>query len=407
MKQLIKNLFKNLAGIFTILALSLVFLLAGCSSPAGDDTVTYTVSSAEFQSTIESIKAVPGKYIIKLTGNLIDFPGINLSTSGVTITVKGTGSNKITWKHADVDPCTLFAVEGGKLVLEDIIIGRGKGNTESWALLDIDGGTIEIKKGVNLSNNDNETTFFEGVWIDSGAFIMSGGVIEKCSNGVITDRDDVSITITGGKISNNEENGVYSKGNGSIISVSDAEIIYNTEDGIKLIAGKEKCKLTISGGKISNNGNRGVTNDGNKNDITITGGKIIGNVSDGVFSEGTGNTIFISNVEISGNEHGISLYQSEDSELTISGETIVSGSNGWGMYVDGANIQFKKEQGSIIYGDDADDNSNKDGAIEISCIYNPAENLNKFGSAGINDILSAKINAAGDGIEDSTGDWDI
>jgi len=249
--------------VFLIVMLTITFVLAGCgsdSSGVSGNAHVLNATAANFDEVFNSIKDKPGNYLISLTGDMIDYPGIGMETAEVNITLKGTGANKITWKYVDGYP-PLFYANAGKLTLENINLSRSPGNTQTWPLLNIDGGTIEIKSGVALSNY-NGSQYFDGVWMNAGAFIISGGIIEKCNTGIGTNANGVSITMSGGTIRNNH--GV----------------------GIGLWGESENCTVTISGGTISGNDGNGVSVHGTENSFTMSGGTIGKNGDSGLYLGG-------------------------------------------------------------------------------------------------------------------------
>jgi len=82
--------------------LILAFVLAGCNSDGGSGSAQQlSATAANFEEVFNSVKDKPGNYVITLTGDLVDYPGKTMGTAGVNITVKGTGSNKITWKFVE------------------------------------------------------------------------------------------------------------------------------------------------------------------------------------------------------------------------------------------------------------------------------------------------------------------
>ena len=149
---------------------SMALVLAGCDSDGGSGNAQQlSATAANFDEVIRSVIDKPGNYVINLTGDLIDYPGIVMQTAGVNITVKVTGSNKITWKYTAEANCSLFNVYAGKLTLENINLNRGAFSTPDWNVLWISGGTIG--KSVNL-----------GMYLNG-----AGAGFEKKKGGVIYD----------------------------------------------------------------------------------------------------------------------------------------------------------------------------------------------------------------------------
>jgi hypothetical protein len=274
--------------------------------------------------------------------------------------VKGTGSNKITFKKAaDFWAANLFFVEGGKLSFENITLSRSAGNFDTWCIACVTGGTLEIKKGAVLSFNDGGNNYYIGVMIDVGNFIMSGGTIEKCQNGVFINENSSgkTITMSGGTIRDNTECAIAQWGaKNSTVNISGGTI--------------EKCQNGIA-----------LNENASGNSITMSGGTI---------KENTGSAIC--------------LWGAANSTVTISGGTI-SKNGDLGVYFRGANSKFEKAKGSVIYGKTGD-NKNNNGAILIHC-GNEANNLKLDGDAGKNGVFKATTNADGSGIASQEGTWNL
>ena len=306
-------------------------------------TVQKSVTAGEFNEYFEGIKDKAGTYVITLTEDLLDYPGILLETANVNITVKGdTANRKITYKYAEpADPDKhhpLFRIENGTLTLENIKVSRSASDTYEYIMLAVTGGAIEIKNGVELTNN-NENFYGFGVFIFAGKFIMSGGTIKNCALGVSAglvgiDERRFSIDISGGTISDN--------GGG----------------GIVLGGYSENCTVSVKGGTISNNGAEGVSIGGNGNTLTMAGGTISGN-GKGVGLYDTGNNFTISGGTIKDNTYQAIFVNGDDCTVNISGG-IITGNNG-GVYFEntgtgneirmtGGEISEDKDQGVFIAG---------------------------------------------------------
>jgi hypothetical protein len=226
--------------VFGMLAIVLVLglVLAGCgggdSGDGGGNAQQLNTTAETFNATFNSIKDNPGNYIINLTGDLTDHPGTYMGTEGVNITIKGTGSNKITWKYSSESPCNLFVVNNGKLAFENISLGRNTSTTQDWSLISTGGekGTIEIKNGVVLSNNTG-SQYYDGVWVDNNAtFIMSGGAISgNGGDGLVIHGTGIRFTMSEGSISKNDHSGFAMHGPDNGFEKKKGAVIYgNTGD---------------------------------------------------------------------------------------------------------------------------------------------------------------------------------
>ena len=308
----------------------------------------FTVNAGDFNATIESISTTPGAYLINLEGNLPNYAGFSLNTAGVEITVKGTGSNEISWNKEASGPSALFHLNGASLKLQNIKLSRSAGNTEDGALLCVESGTLEIKSGVNISNNINGTEFFDGISINDGNLTVSGGTIENCLSGIVIDGEGTSVSMSGGVISKNTHGATFM---GTSIdcsfAMSGGSIKDNIEEGVWMMASSEGASFEMSGGNITGN-KRGAGSHGKNSSIIIANGNISnstrsniyfdngsedctliisgGTINDSVESMGIaindkGHTIEIKGRTISGNRNGLWV-QDLDHKITISNGSI-------------------------------------------------------------------------------------
>jgi len=284
----------------------------------------------------------------------------------------------------------VYVISGGDGRTGTFIMKSGtiKGNAnEGWG-----GGGVYINKGGTfIMESGTISGNVDGVWLEGGSFIMSGGIIENCITGVGTNGNGVSITMSGGTIKNNANNGitllddskncvvnisggkiesyddtVSLRGTNHSLTMSDGAIISTHEVGIELQDNSRNCTVSISGGTINGKQN-GVIIDGTRHNITMSGGTISGD-----------------------DENGIDLHGIENN-FTMSGGDI-SKSGRWGLEVRGSNTGFEKETGAIIYGNSGD-NKNGEGAIFVKCEANEANNLELRGDAATDVVYAAKINA--------------
>jgi len=348
------------------------------STPSDVTPTEINVSNAtELTTAIQN--ASPGEYVINLTSNLSDFPGVGIDNPGVKITIKG-GNHTITWKYDANKPSHLFGVWKGSLVLENISLSRATGNTQPWSIIGVGNGMLEIKNGVTVDGG-GLSDGYDGVWLHGGGFIMSGGEITKitnCASAVGTDGTGVAISITGGVIDNNNH-------------------------GILIGEGRKNCTVTISGETtISNNRHNGVLFDKNENGFfKMTGGKIEGNEKGVDIVSSSGTSVTIAGGEIKGNkEYGVAIHFGTGDFLTMTGGSISGTQERFGLIVKGPNCGFTKTDG-IIYGNNAGANANKEGAIIVD-IGNDNTLVLETDASG---NCAAKINSAGNGIASKSG-WD-
>ena len=287
---------------------------AGPIGPAGTDGQDYVpavtapiekdATAATFDSVFKEIRTTPGSYVINLTGDLPDYPGIALSTPGVEITVKGTGNNTISWLDNGGRDC-LFSVSAGKLIIQDIKLAAAAGNNQVgyYYIINIQGGIVELKDGAHLSNS-NTYGSTGGVWlnVEGSELIVSGGTIEDCGDcieiygctgtsvtvtsglidgtyGIYIGDSGHNIVVSGGKI-NTQYNAISMQGVANTVTVSGAAEIISV-DGYGIRTDGENQKLFINGGRIS--GNDGCVDFWAKDSrMTMTAGEISGSQRNGV-----------------------------------------------------------------------------------------------------------------------------
>jgi len=338
------------------------------STPSDVTPTEINVSNAtELTTAIQN--ASPGEYVINLTSNLSDFPGVGIDNPGVKITIKG-GNHTITWKYDANKPSHLFGVWKGSLVLENISLSRATGNTQPWSIIGVGNGMLEIKNGVTVDGG-GLSDGYDGVWLHGGGFLMTGGTIKNCAAAVGTDGTGVAISITGGTIDRNGTGIMVSERKNCTVTISGATTISNNNEhnGV-LFYGCENCIFKMTGGTIEGNKQFGVEIiESSGTSATIAGGDIIDNA-----------------------RRGVSIESGNGNSLTMTGGSINSGTE-WGLSVKGPNNGFTKT-GGIIYG-------NNVGAIIVE-----TDNDNRLVLEGtVSWNCAAKINSAGTGIASKSG-WD-
>ena len=372
-------------GTYTVTASADGFQSKESSSVAvsSDDLTEFTVTSANFDSTLRSIRDIPGEYIVTLTDNLTDYAGISMETEGVTITIRGTGSNKIVGKSSLGDDF-LFRLDGAYLILENIELSRSTGSGQYNYIIGVESGTVEMKAGVTVNGNGY---YYQGIILMGGKFIMSGGKFMNCRD-VIGITNTASVTISGGEIRDNSGGAiVFWEAVGCDLTISGGSIT-NNESGIALWENSLNCTISLSGGEISNNGwaaiALGVEITGCT--ITMSGGSIRNNGGSGV--------IFLGDTGVN------------NCNFIMSGGSI--GGNGeWGLLLP-ENLPtcgFSKT-GGIIYSNNAGANSNSEGAILVQTSTD--NELQLYRTAEASEEFAAKLNAGGtDFVAGSVkGNWD-
>ena len=248
----------------------------------------------------------------------------------------------------------------------------------------LEGGDLVLTNSVEGAGaivNGQDMRYGGGVYVENGAFTMSGGSI--CSNiaqqgcGVYVDGRRGSFTMTGGEISGNRPpissstmvsgyngGGVYMKG--GMFEMSGGSIADNNAGfnggGVYMQGGT----FTMSGGSVTNNyapqNGGGVYMDGGT--FTISSGEISGNIArysgGGVFMYNTGSgdgTFTMSGGEISGN---VAYANGVDNPR-----------GGGGVFVSGGYEGFVMTGGTIISNSVQSSSSAYGGGV---CVYGSATN---------------------------------
>ena len=248
----------------------------------------------------------------------------------------------------------------------------------------LEGGDLVLTNSVEGAGaivNGQDMRYGGGVYVENGAFTMSGGSI--CSNiaqqgcGVYVDGRRGSFTMTGGEISGNRPpissstmvsgyngGGVYMKGGMFEMSggsIADNNVGFNG-GGVYMQGGT----FTMSGGSVTNNyapqNGGGVYMDGGT--FTISSGEITGNIArysgGGVFMYNTGSgdgTFTMSGGEISGN---VAYANGVDNPR-----------GGGGVFVSGGYEGFVMTGGTIISNSVQSSSSAYGGGV---CVYGSATN---------------------------------
>ena len=135
---------------------------------------------------LNSIKTIPGNYVVNITGNAV-FTDYVLLSKGVKISLRGDGGI-ITAPEAEC----IFAVDkGAKLVLRDITLD-GKYNDYNYLIYLY--GEMSMEDGSLLTRGQDGAIDIEG-----GYFIMNGGEIRECGG----DFDTISVRGAGARFQKN------------------------------------------------------------------------------------------------------------------------------------------------------------------------------------------------------------
>jgi len=353
---------KNLAKLFGIVVLAAIigFSMTSCASvpkSSGPYKKEFSATNAsEFNARWHSIGSAAGDYLINLTEN-ITLQSIGLTAPGVNITVRGTGSNKITWNPRTANDKTLVYVEAGKLTLENISLDSASGS--SGPIVAIFGGAVEVKDGVIISNIGNI-----GVYISKGGeFTMTGGTIKNTTQGVyLDDGKNVRVTINGGTIEDSEF-GIFGGPGGAAgltgasINISGGTEISAIDAGIWMGSTSTNAVVNITGGTIKGL-NYGINERSTGTAYTVNGGKVSGN--NGVRFSGLslGSSLTLLDGEISGAKTGVLIGELDDDSanivskatVTISGGKL-SGVEDYGVVVEeGRGHTVTKSAGATVVG---------------------------------------------------------
>jgi hypothetical protein len=300
-------------------------------------------------------------YLILLGESYGTTDSYSIGKSGVTITLKGTQSgnmeNNITITKTSTG--SLLSVTG-EVILEDITL---KGNDNNTAALVSVSGKLTMKTGSRITGNTNNNSAYTspggGVNIaTTGNFTMEDGVID---NNHITGGTSPD-TYYGGYGGGVHNSGVFTMNGGSIENNSAGRATYPGYGG----GVYNKGTFTMTGGAIKNNFcvklNDGVADEMYNN---THGGGVYG---DGTFTMSGEAEISSNNAEIGGGVFVAKTFIMNGGSIagnraSIAGAAVaVSNNNG---------ISFSKTSG-VIYGIDADTNSNK-AADGIDATIHPIE----------------------------------
>jgi hypothetical protein len=289
----------------------------------------------------------------------------NITLGSLTVPANVNGKTLTIKSINPMQPITLLRGSSGylftvpanaRLILEELII---EGDESDASLLMVDGGSLVMKNGAVVCNNN--TYRGGGVFVNNGTFTMDGGKISGNtarsmvgSGGGVYVYSNGTFIMNGGEISDNTANGSYGYGGGVDVYINGTfimnggEISGNTTNGNYgggvIVSGT----FTMNGGEISSNTARDGGGVYVRGTFTMTGGEISGNTAssrpnyggngggvyvnyDGTFNMGGG--------EISGNTAnngggvyvGSGTFTMNDGE--ISGNTTNGNNGGGGVYV--------------------------------------------------------------------------
>ena len=271
----------------------------------------------------------------------------------------------------------------------------------------ISGGTISnCWTGVWLSGNSNVLTISGNTIISNNAHcgifiidkdnsvIIGNSMISDNEDGVLIEGNDHKLKMTGAaNISKSNRNGVTVFGRGHLLDFEGGIIHENIENGIYIES--DETDITISETTISDNKSIGILLAGNNNELTISENtSVINNYYNGIGMLDSGNLITINNGIISDNGHYGIIFDGEGNSLIISGG-IISANGHAGLFMFRKNNEFEKLIGATIYGNNAGDKSNPDGAIIVGW---EGGQISQYETAASTVYFAAKINASGDGL---------
>ena len=230
------------------------------TTPGGIDSVTGLANKLAW---LQTNAVSGGSYTIEVNANESIWGYLSYGKSNITITLRGTGSNRTISLPSNG---TIFTIDSGvTLVLENNITLQGhSGNTSSLVQVN-EGGILIMNMGSKITGNSGNITWAPGVYV-SGTFTMNGGEISGNISSVSNAMGggvcvSGTFTMNGGTISGNTAGnggGVYIYG----MAGSGRNNIFTMNGG------------TISGNTAGNGGGGGVSNDGI---FDMRGGTISGN----------------------------------------------------------------------------------------------------------------------------------
>jgi hypothetical protein len=278
----------------------------------------------------------------------ITFNTAAIPPNGVTLTLKGTTSERTITTTSTTNSLFTIAHTNFTLILEDKVKLQGV-SSNTVALVTVSAGALKMKTGSKITGNTNSTGWGGGVTFDGSTFAMEGGEISDNTayyggGGVWVSGG--TFEMSGGAISGNTASDTTSGHGGGGVYVNSGS-------------------FTMSGGTIGGTGL-------NKNTANKDGGGVY--VSTGGFTM-TGGTI-IGNESTSATGYGGGVYFTGGGSLTMSGGTIGgagtgdgnSAASGGGVYFTGSGSFTMSGSTTAITGNTATETAtgNGGGGVYVS-----------------------------------------
>jgi hypothetical protein len=175
---------------------------------AGVTPTVLTATASNLKSALEGITTA-GNYVVNISENATlsdaadNGTNITLGTAGVTISLRGAGSNTI----SPANDANIVKVNEGKLILRSITLSKTGGNMPTVNVGA--NGTLEINEGVSITNSSPGNPTNAGVDV-TGLFLMKGGEIHghrRAGGGAgVNLRAGSTFQMDGGKIYDNSAN---------------------------------------------------------------------------------------------------------------------------------------------------------------------------------------------------------
>jgi hypothetical protein len=303
-----------------------VVISQACYAHIAEDfgsNATFTVLTATattLKSTLEGL--ADGNYIVNIAGDmtLSDATGgegsksnITLNTSGVTISLRGSG-NTVT----PANDANIVRINEGKLILRDVTLSKAGADTPT--VLVGANGELVIHEGVSIVGTGGNNN--SGVRVEGGQFLMMGGEI----HGHRTGSGGAGVFLTangafqmdGGEIYDNTAGyggGIFINSGGGSFIMNGGELYDNHsgagEGGGAVYVYKNGSVAIYPGATIY-----GETGSGNKAGNTAGGGAVFGHAVSAYYTDYTG-------------KQRSTTIQSETLSITLSGGSETESSGTW------------------------------------------------------------------------------
>ena len=390
--------------VFVLLAVIGVFFIGCVQEPNsnnnqpdngnGDTPISFDVSNLqEWNAVVNAINE--GKDDAEYAINILDDfskPGNSFyigegtptfTSANITVTIQGNNTISLSPGGG-----SLLAINAGQeFILKDVNL---RGTSGSASLVYIYGGSLTMQGEAAIFDNSPDSFYLGGGVhvVNGGTFIMQGNssVFNNTRGGVLV-TGSAFIMEDNASVHNNKHGsgnigGVSVTQDGSLIMRGDASVFDNTGrsagGGVRVLSGSRfrmygyasiSNNTLVSGTENQFGGNGAGVYVDMDSFFDMSGNALIHGNFGGPLTEGGG-------VHVYGSSAGVGRFTMQGG--TISGNTASVGLGG-GVFVNGI---FQMTNG-IIYGNDAGENSNKPGSLQVGTFIDATAQMGTFSSGGI------------------------